>query len=111
MTAEDLDPRVRDAISAGLAQPHEEVEGVNGASMGWVLTSLSLAIAALVDRRPAAQVLLDVVRLVGDADTNGAIVGGLLGARDGVAAWPDRWLEALEHGGELRAAARTFARR
>ena len=32
----------------------------------------------------------------GDSDSTGAIVGNLLGARDGVEAIPPRWLEPLE---------------
>ncbi len=88
---------VRDAISTGADRTVDEVDGVNGPGAGWVLTSLQVAVAALLDPRPAAQVLLDVVRLGGDADTSGAIAGGLLGARDGWEAWPQRWLDVLEH--------------
>ena len=105
------DPRVGAAIEAAVDRPVGAVEGVNDAASGWVLTALGLAVAALLDERPAAEVLLEVVRLGGDADTNGAIVGGILGARDGLGAWPDRWLAALEHHDELRSAARRFAGR
>jgi ADP-ribosylglycohydrolase len=41
-------------------------------------------------------VLVDVVRIGGDSDTNGAIAGGLLGARDGIENIPERWLERLQ---------------
>ena len=40
--------------------------------------------------------VVDVVRLGADTDTNGAIAGGLLGARDGVEGIPDRWLDKLQ---------------
>lgn len=106
-----LDPKVRAAMLTGLNQTLDEVEGVNGASSGWVLTALTLAVIALLDERPAAQILLDVARLGGDADTNGAIVGGALGARDGLEAWPDRWITKLEFRDELLAAAERFATR
>lgn len=76
-----------------------------------MLTALKIAVAALVDQRPAAEILLDVVRLGGDADTNGAIAGGILGARDGLGAWPARWTDMLEYRGELLAAAAAFSSR
>ena len=66
------------------------------ATSGFVLQSLSIAIAAVLDTRSLEDVLVDVVRLGGDTDTNGAIAGGLLGARDGVGAIPKRWVEMLQ---------------
>jgi ADP-ribosylglycohydrolase len=66
-------------------------------SSGFVLQSLSIAIAAVLDKRNFEEVLVDVVRLGGDTDTNGAIAGGLLGARDGVSEIPDRWKRLLEY--------------
>ncbi|MBI4944078.1 MAG: ADP-ribosylglycohydrolase family protein [Actinobacteria bacterium] len=75
---------------------------------GYVLTALTLAVAAVLDPRPAADVLVDVVRLGGDADTNGAIAGGLLGARDGLGALPEAWLGRLQLRDEFLAAARTL---
>ncbi|KAF2874748.1 ADP-ribosylglycohydrolase family protein [Massariosphaeria phaeospora] len=63
---------------------------------GYVLNSLKLAVAAVLDVRSFEDVLVDVVRIGGDSDTNGAIAGGLLGARDGVETIPERWLEKLQ---------------
>ncbi|GAB1318356.1 hypothetical protein MFIFM68171_08566 [Madurella fahalii] len=68
---------------------------------GYVLESLTLAVAALLDPRPLEEVLIDVVRIGEDTDTNGAIAGGLLGARDGVDAIPLRWREKLQFGTEF----------
>ena len=39
--------------------------------------------------------LIDVASRGGDADTNGAIAGALLGARDGVGAIPPAWVERV----------------
>jgi ADP-ribosylglycohydrolase len=51
----------------------------------------------MLQPRPLEDVLTDVVNLGGDADTTGAVAGGLLGVRDGVAAVPGRWVGALEY--------------
>ena len=72
---------------------------------GHVLHSLAMAVAAAEDPRPFDQVLSDVVQLGGDADTNGAIAGGLLGARDGIDAIPERWRDKLQYGSEFVTAA------
>jgi ADP-ribosylglycohydrolase len=76
---------------------------------GFVLDSLSLAVAAVLDPRPLPDVLIDIVRLGNDADTNAAIAGGLLGARDGINAIPDPWLSALQFRTEFLRAAETLA--
>jgi ADP-ribosylglycohydrolase len=63
---------------------------------GYVLNGLTLSVAALLDTRSFEDVLVDVVRIGGDSDTNGAIAGGLLGAREGIEKIPDRWLKKLQ---------------
>ncbi|KAH7082457.1 ADP-ribosylglycohydrolase family protein [Paraphoma chrysanthemicola] len=90
------------AIAASLG-PHSEF-GVSAS--GYVLASLKLAIAAVLDSRSFEDVLVDVVRIGGDTDTNGAIAGGLLGARDGVEEIPERWLRKLQFRKEFEEVAR-----
>lgn len=68
---------------------------------GYVLESLTIAVAALVDERGLEEVLVDVVRIGKDTDTNGAIAGGLLGARDGVEGIPESWREKLQFAAEF----------
>lgn len=68
---------------------------------GFVLESLSLAIAAIVDSRSLEDILVDVVRIGKDTDTNAAVAGGLLGARDGAEAIPPRWRAVLQFGDEF----------
>ncbi|KAK0622069.1 ADP-ribosylation/Crystallin J1 [Bombardia bombarda] len=81
--------------------------GLNGAKLlpfkasGYVLESLIIAVAALFDTRSLEEVLIDVVRIGKDTDTNAAIAGGLLGARDGVDAIPKRWRDKLQFSGEF----------
>jgi ADP-ribosylglycohydrolase len=76
---------------------------------GYVLDSLSLAVAAVLDERPLPDVLIDVVRVGRDTDSAAAIAGGLLGARDGAEAIPEQWLSVLQFADEFRAAAVTLA--
>jgi ADP-ribosylglycohydrolase len=78
---------------------------------GYVLDSLSLAIAAVLDPRSFEDVLVDVARLGGDTDTNAAIAGGLLGARDGAAAIPSRWRVKLQFAAEFETAAKELSSR
>ena len=73
-----------------------------GQCSGYVLDSFTLAISALLDERSLEDVLVDVVSIGRDTDTNAAIAGGLLGARDGEEAVPARWKEKLQFGEEFR---------
>lgn len=77
-----------------------------GKCSGYVIETLALAVAALLDERPLKRVLVDVVRVGKDTDTNGAVAGGLLGARDGEDAVPREWRNRLQFGGEFKALAR-----
>ncbi|GAB3842830.1 ADP-ribosylglycohydrolase family protein [Dactylosporangium cerinum] len=72
---------------------------------GYVLDSLSLAVAAVLDARPLVDVLVDIVRIGNDTDTNAAIAGGLLGVRDGASAIPTEWLSLLQFADEFITAA------
>jgi hypothetical protein len=76
---------------------------------GYVLDSLSLAVAAVLDSRSLEDVLVDVVRIGRDTDTNAAIAGGLVGARDGADAIPARWTSKLQFGSEFSAAAQEIS--
>ncbi|KAL9619087.1 MAG: hypothetical protein Q9160_006263 [Pyrenula sp. 1 TL-2023] len=67
-----------------------------GACCGYVLESLILAIAAMMDDRAIQDILADIVSIGADADTNCAIAGGLIGARDGVESIPQEWLDKLQ---------------
>lgn len=85
-----------------LAQDGPSREQFPGGCSGHVLESLSLAVAAVLDDRSFEDVLVDVVRVGQDTDTNGAIAGGLLGARDGEEAIPRQWVEVLQFGSEFK---------
>jgi ADP-ribosylglycohydrolase len=74
---------------------------LRGQCSGYVLESLSLAIAAILDQRSLEDIVVDVVRIGKDTDSNAAIAGGLLGARDGAEAIPPRWRADLQFGDEF----------
>lgn len=87
--------RVEDMVKSG---PPPDMKGN---CSGYVLESLTVAVAAVLDSRCLEDVLVDVIRIGHDTDTNAAIAGGLLGARDGEAAIPERWRKKLQFGGEF----------
>ncbi|KAJ5092782.1 hypothetical protein N7456_008643 [Penicillium angulare] len=103
------DGPVHDAIKVGRTISLEKLadkgpRGLDsiGPCSGYVLDSLVLAIAAVLDERSLDQVLVDVVRVGMDTDTNAAIAGGLLGARDGEEAVLEEWKDLLQFGPEFR---------
>jgi ADP-ribosyl-[dinitrogen reductase] hydrolase len=59
---------------------------------GWSVYTTRLALLNLLEARAFRSGLERVVRLGGDADTNGAVAGALLGARFGVGSIPFEWL-------------------
>lgn len=114
-TAAELGPAtVAEAIVRGQqldldAMARLGVPRLPDAAAGYVLDSLTLAVAAVLDPRRLRDILMDVVRIGNDTDTNAAIAGGLLGARDGVDGIPSEWLAVLQFGEEFRAAARRLS--
>jgi ADP-ribosyl-[dinitrogen reductase] hydrolase len=68
---------------------------------GWVIHSLAIACWALRSFENFEEGLIEVVNLRGDADTNGAIYGGLAGACFGIDAFPKKWRRRLKHQEQL----------
>jgi len=68
---------------------------------GYVLGTLGVGVWALCSGLNFEDALVEVVNLGGDADTTGAVAGGLLGAYHGASAIPTRWTEALAYGPEI----------
>lgn len=60
---------------------------------GWTVYTTRLALRCLLDANDFRSGVETVVRLGGDADTNGAVAGALLGARFGALGIPSRWLK------------------
>ena len=83
---ESVRAAVRQASQAGL----DDLD-IDSESMGYTLLALQIGLIQYWRAPDFEQGLRDVVEAGGDTDTNGAVVGALLGARFGVEAIPDRW--------------------
>lgn len=75
---------------------------IDGPDQGFCLFTAGVAFQALVNGGDAETELRRVVSLGGDADTNAAVAGALLGARDGTHGLPAPWLGRLEDADPIR---------
>jgi ADP-ribosylglycohydrolase len=78
---------------------------VDGPDQSFCLFTAGVAFQALVRGGDFEAEIRRVVALGGDTDTNAAVAGALLGARDGVNGLPAAWLERLEDADAIRAEA------
>ena len=84
----------------------EEVGGsraIDGPDQGFCLFTAGVAFQALVRPGDVETELRRVVSLGGDTDTNAAVAGALLGARDGANGLPAPWLQRLRDAEAIRA--------
>ena len=63
---------------------------------GYVIDSYIVASEAVEQTRTFEDALVEAVNHGGDADTIGAIAGGMAGAKYGYSRIPNRWLAALD---------------
>jgi ADP-ribosyl-[dinitrogen reductase] hydrolase len=78
---------------------------IDGPDQGFCLFTAAVAFQALVRGGGAEGELRRVVSLGGDTDTNAAVAGALLGARDGLPGLPTEWLGRLRDHDAIRAEA------
>ena len=76
-------------------------QGLDGNGMGSTLLALQVAVSVVQAAVPLHDALPWVLRQGGDTDTLGAIVGALLGARDGLEAIPAPWRACVEREPEV----------
>ena len=90
------------ATAKELAARHPEFrfEGYDGKSSGYVVDTLRTVFDAFFSADNFEDCVVKTVNRGGDADTTGSIAGAIAGARYGLAAIPQRWLQALD--GSLR---------
>lgn len=70
-------------------------EVVHGRLGGWVVDAMRIAVGSVATTSSFKDAVVTAVNLGGDADTNGAITGGLAGAWYGYDAIPAEWISAL----------------
>jgi ADP-ribosyl-[dinitrogen reductase] hydrolase len=104
-----LDDRIEDVVIPATAGVLGYAVALSKAEPGSALASIAIALAAFFNADDFEKGLVWAVNLGGDADTNGAVTGALLGARLGAAAIPPRWLDALERRAELDGLGRQLA--
>ena len=99
--ADRYDPRVREYITKG-AQPRiASLELDEPESIGYTLKAMASGIWALLYPRSYQEGILEVIHEGGDADTNAAVAGSILGARFGFSGIPNKWVAGLKYRSEL----------
>lgn len=68
----------------------------NARPTGYVVDTWCNVIDALTETQSFADAIISAINRGGDADTIGAITGGLAGACYGLSAIPKRWIECLD---------------
>jgi ADP-ribosyl-[dinitrogen reductase] hydrolase len=81
---------------------------IDGPDQGFCLFTAGVAVQALARGGDVETELRRVVSLGGDSDTNAAVAGALLGARDGVDGLPSVWLERLRDRDAIAAEAKAL---
>jgi ADP-ribosyl-[dinitrogen reductase] hydrolase len=82
---------------------------IDGPDQGFCLFTAGIALQALVREGNFETEVRRVVSLGGDADTNAAVAGALLGARDGLLGLPRAWLDRLRDRAAIETEARALA--
>jgi len=87
----------KERVELRMKQIRERLGGKHLQPEGWVIASAVCAMNAIRDTNSFEDALVYAVNLGGDADTIGAITGGLAGAIYGSGAIPLRWINALRN--------------
>merc|ERR1712061_286219 len=107
VTNEEIDQWRAELRHYGSAESIELLELDEPQSIGYTFKCMGCALWALrssaSEPRPFATVISEVVRAGGDADTNGAVAGALIGARIGFSHLPQDWITDLAYSGWLEA--------
>jgi len=98
--ADEYDSRVREYLEKAL-QPDIAALSLDENGIGYTLKALAAGIWALIHPADYRDGILAVIHEGGDADTNAAIAGAVLGARFGFSGIPGEWVNGLLRGKEL----------
>lgn len=80
-------------------------------SDGYVVSTLEASLWCLAHGRTFEEIVLSAVNLGGDADTTGAVTGGMAGWLLGASTIPEAWIEALPRRAEVEALIEGFTER
>lgn len=96
----ELEYALRDSQTSAL-----ELMSLDREDMGYTILTTQAAFTALREFDSFEAGIIAVVHKGGDADTNAAVAGALLGAKYGMDAIPQRWVDGLENLDRVLAAA------
>lgn len=97
---EDMEiDKAKELIELRMKAVRDKLNGKDPKPSGYVIDSAVCAMNAIRDTSSFEDALVYAVNLGGDADTIGAITGGLAGAVYGVKEIPERWLNSLANSG------------
>ncbi|MEK7467105.1 MAG: ADP-ribosylglycohydrolase family protein [Planctomycetota bacterium] len=105
------EPEILEALASSSLRALDDIPIRAGNAIGYTVTCTAAAFWAVAQKAPLEETLLAVVNAAGDSDTNGAVAGALLGARDGMEAIPQRWLERIRDRAKLEAVALDLVKR
>ena len=91
------DERIEPYLKLAQADTLKGLDLDDEASMGYTLKTMAAGIWCIYHATSFEEGLLAIVNEGGDADTNGAVAGSLLGAKYGYDAIPPRYIEGLKH--------------
>ena len=87
---------IRDEPPKRVREMLRPLEGYEHDPGGWTVYTMRLALLGLLDAPDFRPGLERVIRLGGDADTNAAVAGTLLGASFGASSIPSGWLRDVK---------------
>ena len=100
-----LNPDAPDSLVETLEPVPGDIDPDGLQNSGFVLHTLQTALYHALTADSAESAIVSAVNEGGDTDTIGAVTGAVAGARFGMSALPERWLEVLQTADELRALA------
>ncbi len=101
--ADTYDPGVREYMDRASQPDITALRLDEPDAIGYTLKAMAAGIWALLHPSTYRQGILSVIHEGGDADTNAAVAGAILGARFGFTGIPQAWVENLRHHNDLHA--------
>ncbi len=107
MKTTSFDPRIQEYLDKAVRRPLETFnldEGLNLVEVnriGYTLKTMSAGFWALKNAVSYSEGVLQIIHEGGDADSNAAVAGALLGARFGFSQIPRQWVDELRYEYEL----------